>query len=111
MGPGRGEGIAHVEDEKGHDIGKAKPRKARGLQITLRNWPEEPQESWVSPEEGAIIINEGHEFWIRHRTKSTETYNFTRILLEAIIKYKSKENTWTPEETLQQLDDLLHEVW
>ena len=111
VGPGRGEGIAHVEDEKGLDIGKAKPRKARGLQITLRNWPEEPQESWVSPEEGAIIINEGHEFWIRHRTKSTETYNFTRILLEAIIKYKSKENTWTPEETLQQLDDLLHEVW
>ena len=111
VGPGRGEGIAHAEDDKGSDIGKAKPRKARGLQISVQDVPQEPKESWVDEGAGAIVLNKGHDFWKMHERTPTEGYNMTRCLLEAIIRYKSGENEWSPTETLQQLDDLLHEVW
>ena len=43
--------------------------------------------------------------------KKTQNYNLVRIVIEALIKYKSDEVEWNTKETMNRFRDFLHAVY
>lgn len=115
-GKGIGKNNAYAEDDEGATIGSIKERRSRGIRIVPTNeFPNEKEEAWVDISKSAIIINTEHPFFIHmkslDRFGNFEKFNINRILIDALIKFKSKELIWDPETTLNHARDLLHKTW
>lgn|GEM_PF-1170925 len=118
---GHGEGTAFVEDPDGNEPGKKVERKSKGIRIIPTDeYPDEPEESWVDDTKGAICINILHPFYMKMCNTDNsgtfgkfEKFNITRLLIEALIKYKNDElkEEWDPKKTLDIYRNLLHKTW
>ena len=113
---GHGEGKAFVEDEEGDRIGSHKERQSKGIRIVPTDeFPNEKEEAWVDVNKGSVILNVLHPFFIHMQSLDKygrfEKFNINRILIDALIKFKSKELNWNPETTLNRARDLLHKTW
>lgn len=108
-----GEGISHVINENGEKLGSMQERKSKGLKISLTyEAPDVLEEAWVDLSKGAIVVNAEHKFW-KHVSKNAalSKFNLTRVLIEALIKFKNEEVKWDSKETLDKYRDLLHQSW
>ena len=107
-----------VEDEQGTNTGRKKERQSGGIQIIPTDeFPDEPEEAWVDLARGAVCINIAHPFYRmiidKDRFGILERYNVTRILIDALIKFKNEElrEAWDPKTTIDKCRDLLHKTW
>lgn len=108
-----GDGISHVSDDDGNDAGRMKERKSKGLEIIPAfDITEHDVEAFVSPELGGIVVDMTHPFFEKcSLSPSVSEFNFTRILIEALILFKQKEHTWGTEETFKEFRTLFHKSW
>ena len=119
--PGHGDGTSFVEDPDGNEPGKKIERKSKGIRIIPTDeYPNEKEEAWVDLNRGAICINILHPFYTKMCNIDNsatfgkfEKFNITRLLIEALIKFKNSElkENWDPEKTLNTYRDLLHKTW
>lgn len=110
---GVGDGTTLIEDEDGVTIAIKKERKAKGLRLVFtKQLQTHNEEARVEPNAGAIIIDEIHPMYLRTSdNKKTQNYNLVRIVIEALIKYKSDEVEWNTKETMNRFRDFLHAVY
>lgn len=119
-GGGSGSGVPIPGDDPGKGFeegpggipGSEYKRKARGIQIGSVNYPDDPREGWIDPENKGVIYNEGHPF---HKKVSISTsakqYNLTRVVATQLIKYASDKQDVNAKDALDTLSTVLHEVW
>ena len=90
-----------------------KERRARGIHIIYDDTLlKHNEEAFVDLAIGAIIIDTMHPFWLKCKGNySLKNFNLMRIVIEALIKFKSDELEWSPKETLERSRDLIHKVW
>ena len=111
--PGVGDGTAAALDKDGKETAKMKERRARGIHIIYDDTlSKHNEEAFVALDVGAIIIDTIHPFWLKCKGNySLKNFNEMRVVIEALIKFKSDELEWSPKETLEKTRDLMHKVW
>ena len=110
---GVGDGTSLIEDEDADRIASKKEKKAKGLRLVFtKQLQTHNEEAKVEPNAGAIIIDELHPMYLRtNDNKKIQNYNLMRIIIEALIKFKSEQVTWDAKETMNRFRDFIHAVW
>ena len=112
-GLGQGEGMTQIKDPKGSERGEMRPRKTRGINVTPQTGITEHElEAFVDPAQQTIILDMDHPM-VKYfdSNPSARNLNFTRILIQALIAYKSLEVEWDTKETMNQFSKLLSAVY
>lgn len=108
---GIGDGQSLVEDKEGTQAATKKEKKSKGIKLVYsRDLQTHKEEAKVEPNAGAIIIDELHPMYIRYKNESNKlkNYNLLRIIIEALIRFRSDSLDWTVEETMYHFRDLFH---
>lgn len=108
-----GDGDRNHRDQRrnGENRGHGRERRLPGLNIVLVDSPNDP-ESWVDIAKGAVVINVGHPFYKRISGNThLVNFNYARLMIDALIKYKSEHVDWDPKRTVEMSGELLRSVW
>jgi hypothetical protein len=112
-GPGNN-GDGYTESNEG-DPAKPVERKAKGIAIIPVDWPEDPREGFIDPENKGIAFNIGHPFAQIMYKKGTYMYeyNLCRVIIGEIIKHAAKSREMSAEEALETYSKVIHglDLW
>ncbi|MBM3910584.1 MAG: sensor histidine kinase [Thaumarchaeota archaeon] len=108
---GEDEGSGVAQDEDDGDVGRTKEQKSRGLSIIVEDFPKDPREGWVDPDNKAVVYNSSHSFNQMFSEKNTFDYNLARVVISSLIKFRNEQVQMDARTTLELFEKVLHSVW
>jgi len=87
------------------------PKQKKGLEITIANRKDKPEEGWIEPQNHKLVINAGHVLYIATGTdKRFYNYHITKVVILTLLQEYNKKHLLTPEELIKKQTDFMTTV-